>query len=346
MVFRVIHDLGIVASLHSHALRPRIGQGNTRLSKTFQSMLRTISLLAGFILTCGYTSADNVEVHESELIEMIGYVSAQDGGIYKLKLDEEAIGYLALGFEMYLRGDRTMDDIDPAEIDDAYARARRRMNALEGRAPEIDEETLQLIGLALASQSGLQKFGFDEEDTKAIKRGFIKGSTADEVDPAMETNRAAIEQFLKKRTEQALAAEKAEADQRAAKRRAHTKTFFVDLRKDPQVEVTRSGLHYKVLDPGTGRKPRMRDRALIHYKGTLIDGTQFDSSYDRGEPTVLPLKRVVKGFGEGLTKVGAGGKIILYIPSKLGYGSSPRPGGVIRPGDALIFECELIEINP
>jgi FKBP-type peptidyl-prolyl cis-trans isomerase len=84
---------------------------------------------------------------------------------------------------------------------------------------------------------------------------------------------------------------------------------------------------------------------LVHYKGTLIDGTQFDSSYDRGAPATFRLDQVVKGFGEGLTKIGAGGKIILYIPSELGYGNSPRPGGVIKPGDTLIFECELLEVN-
>ncbi|MDH5242194.1 MAG: FKBP-type peptidyl-prolyl cis-trans isomerase, partial [Gammaproteobacteria bacterium] len=81
------------------------------------------------------------------------------------------------------------------------------------------------------------------------------------------------------------------------------------------------------------------------YKGTLIDGTQFDSSYDRGAPATFRLNQVVKGFGEGLTKIGAGGKIILYIPSDLGYGNSPRPGGVIKPGDSLIFECELLEVD-
>ena len=84
----------------------------------------------------------------------------------------------------------------------------------------------------------------------------------------------------------------------------------------------------------------------FHYKGTLTDGTEFDSSYDRGDPAEFPLNGVVPGFGEGLTKVGVGGKIILYIPSELGYGNSPRPGGVIKPGDTLIFECELLEINP
>ena len=114
------------------------------------------------------------------------------------------------------------------------------------------------------------------------------------------------------------------------------------------MESTESGLHYKVLNAGDAEQmPTMDDTVLVHYKGTRIDGTQFDSSYDRGEPATFPLRGVVPGFGEGLTKVGVGGKIMLYIPSELGYGGeSPRPGGAIEPGDTLVFECELIEINP
>ena len=111
------------------------------------------------------------------------------------------------------------------------------------------------------------------------------------------------------------------------------------------MQSTESGLHYKVLEPGSDAKPTMEDAVLVHYKGTLIDGTQFDSSYDRGAPAEFPLNGVVQGFGEGLTKIGAGGKIILYIPSELGYGNNPRPGGAIKPGDTLIFECELVEIR-
>jgi len=105
-------------------------------------------------------------------------------------------------------------------------------------------------------------------------------------------------------------------------------------------------LYYKVLDPGTGPAPSLTDSVLVHYKGTLIDGTQFDSSYDRGAPATFGLNQVVAGFGEGLTKIGVGGKIILYMPSELGYGNSPRPGGAIKPGDSLIFECELLEVDP
>jgi FKBP-type peptidyl-prolyl cis-trans isomerase len=138
----------------------------------------------------------------------------------------------------------------------------------------------------------------------------------------------------------------AEAEAVAAESIAAGKAFFAKLAEDADVEISESGLHYKVLDPGTGARPSLTDSVLVHYRGTLIDGTQFDSSYDRGAPATFRLNQVVAGFGEGLTKIGVGGKIILYMPSELGYGNSPRPGGAIKPGDSLIFECELIEVDP
>ena len=86
-------------------------------------------------------------------------------------------------------------------------------------------------------------------------------------------------------------------------------------------------------------------KVRLHYHGTLIDGTVFDSSVDRGQPASFPMNGVIKGFSGGLTKTEVGGKIRIYIPSELGYGDNPRPGGKIKPGDTLIFECELLGIN-
>ena len=108
--------------------------------------------------------------------------------------------------------------------------------------------------------------------------------------------------------------------------------------KDP------SGFYYEVLKKGNGAFPTMSDKVRLHYHGTLIDGTVFDSSKERGQPASFPMGGVIKGFSGGLTKVQVGGKVKIYIPSELGYGDNPRPGGPIKPGDTLIFECELLEI--
>lgn len=108
--------------------------------------------------------------------------------------------------------------------------------------------------------------------------------------------------------------------------------------------TTDSGLGYKILREGEGRKPTAADSVLAHYKGWLDDGTIFDSSYDRGEPTSFPLSGVIPGWTEGLQLIGEGGEIELLIPSKLGYGPRGMPGA-IPPNATLHFKVELIEVQ-
>ena len=107
--------------------------------------------------------------------------------------------------------------------------------------------------------------------------------------------------------------------------------------------VTESGLQYEVIREGEGARPGPDDRVSVHYKGTLIDGTQFDSSYDRGEPAQFGVGGVIAGFSEGLQLMTVGSHYRLYIPSELGYGAQGT-GANIGPNATLIFELELLEI--
>ena len=294
-------------------------------------------------------AAEVSQPETTEMTEMVGYLTAQRGRFASLELDQEAIAAIADGVQKGLSGTMKMEDQDQAAMQAAFGQAQARADALEAGAeeiPEIDTEALRMIGLVMATQTGLEQLGFGPDDAATIAKGFIAGASATEIDPAIEAKMPAFEAFMNDRAAAAQALAAAEAEALAAESIAAGKAFFAKLAEDADVEISESGLHYKVLDPGTGDKPSMTDSVLVHYKGTLIDGTQFDSSYDRGAPTTFRLDQVVKGFGEGLTKIGAGGKIILYIPSELGYGNSPRPGGVIKPGDSLIFECELLEVDP
>ncbi len=109
------------------------------------------------------------------------------------------------------------------------------------------------------------------------------------------------------------------------------------------VETTESGLQYEVLEEGSGPKPGPRDRVTVHYKGELLNGTVFDSSYDRGEPISFALNRVIKGWTEGLQLMPVGAKYKFTIPSELGYGS--RASGPIPPSSTLIFQVELLGIE-
>ena len=115
--------------------------------------------------------------------------------------------------------------------------------------------------------------------------------------------------------------------------------------KKKAVKTTESGLQYEELTAGKGKNPAAADTVKVHYKGELIDGTEFDSSYSRGEPVSFPLNGVIPGWTEGLQLMQEGGKARLVIPADLAYG----PGGMgnaIGPNETLVFEVELLEINP
>ena len=120
--------------------------------------------------------------------------------------------------------------------------------------------------------------------------------------------------------------------------------FLEDNAKNEGVVVTASGLQYKVITPGTGKSPKATDTEEVHYEGTLIDGTVFDSSYRRKATIEFPLNGVIAGWTEGVQLMQEGAKYRFFIPSKLAYGARGA-GGVIGPNQALIFDVELIKVR-
>ena len=121
-------------------------------------------------------------------------------------------------------------------------------------------------------------------------------------------------------------------------------TFLAENKKKEGVKTTKSGLQYKVIKAGTGKMPKASDTVVTHYRGTLIDGTVFYSSYDRNEPATFPVGGVIKGWTEALQLMTVGSKWQLFIPSALAYGENGA-GDDIGPNAALIFEIELISIK-
>jgi len=206
-----------------------------------------------------------------------------------------------------------------------------------------DSDALDIAGLPSAREQagyaiGLQIGGTleeikDEIDVDALVKGMR--TTMDGGTPLMDEAQArqAFEAFGRRM----------QAKMSAGNREAG-EAFLAENATREGVQVTASGLQYKVLEEGEGAKPGPDSRVSVHYRGSLVDGTVFDSSYDRGEPAVFTLSSVVPGWQEGLQLMPVGSKYMLWLPGDLGYGDMGTPGGPIAPGSALVFEVELLDI--
>ena len=121
--------------------------------------------------------------------------------------------------------------------------------------------------------------------------------------------------------------------------------FLASNKSKEGIQETATGLQYEILTEGDGQKPASTDVVSVHYHGTLIDGTVFDSSVQRGTPASFGVHQVIPGWTEALQLMNVGSKYRLYIPQNLAYGANPHPGGPIQPFSTLIFDVELVAIN-
>ncbi|MBP7450499.1 MAG: FKBP-type peptidyl-prolyl cis-trans isomerase [Flavobacteriales bacterium] len=149
-----------------------------------------------------------------------------------------------------------------------------------------------------------------------------------------------VQGYMMKLQERRMAEEQVKGEEN----RVAGEAFLAENGKKPGVTTTESGLQYEVITMGKGAKPLASDQVKVHYTGTLIDGTKFDSSVDRGEPATFPVGGVIRGWVEAIQLMPVGSKWKLYIPSDLAYGPSGGPGGTIPGNSTLIFEVELLDI--
>lgn len=140
------------------------------------------------------------------------------------------------------------------------------------------------------------------------------------------------------------AKQQAEAAEKGKSAKAEGERFLVENGKKAGIITTPSGLQYQVLREGNGKSPKSTDTVECHYEGTLIDGTKFDSSYDRGQTATFPLNQVIAGWTEGLQLMQEGGKYRFFIPYNLGYGERGA-GASIPPFAALVFDVELVAVK-
>ena len=200
-------------------------------------------------------------------------------------------------------------------------------------APLADESAKQSYALGYQIGRDLRGVKLDES---AVVRGLQDGSSGTKPQLTQEE----IVALMKTLQQQADAEQQKRQAAELAKTAAAGKAYLAENAKQAGVVTTASGLQYRIVKPGTGRKPMAEDTVTVNYRGTLIDGAEFDSSYSRGQPATFPLNGVIAGWTEGLQQVQEGGTIELVIPPALAYGDKGPLANQV-----LVFQVELIRIG-
>jgi len=217
--------------------------------------------------------------------------------------------------------------------DDTSAPATTKIAGLETEKEQVS----YMIGMDLGKSMKPIKDEIDMDTVmKAVDTVFADGKPLMTEEQAQQIGQAFGQRMQAKKL--------AEMQQQAKNNVGEGATFLAANGKKPGVKTTPSGLQYQVITEGKGPKPVASDTVRVHYKGALLDGKTFDSSYDRNQPVVFSLEQVVPGWKEGIQLMPVGSKYKLWIPSKLGYGEAGTPGGPIGPNATLVFDVELLEI--
>ena len=208
----------------------------------------------------------------------------------------------------------------------------------EEQKPATEKEKASYsIGVNIGSNIKQESLDLDQELLIRGIKDALAGTTTLMTQEEMQASLETLQKDLsaKKEAQQKVASEKNAKD---------GETFLSENSKKEGIVTLPSGVQYKIITTGTGAKPKASDTVTTHYKGTLIDGTVFDSSYERGQPATFPVGGVIAGWTEVLQMMPVGSKWQVFIPAKLAYGEKGA-GNVIGPNSTLIFEIELISIQ-
>lgn len=201
-------------------------------------------------------------------------------------------------------------------------------------APLKTEADTASFYLGYLNGSGMLQMKMTDLNMGALVAGMNSALQKKEVKPDQQTMEMYLNNYFQKLS-----------NLRAAENLEKGKKFMAENAKKAGIDTLADGIQYKVIKKGDGPKPLETDIVKVNYKGTLLDGTEFDSSYKRGEPAEFPLNRVIPGWTKSLKEMPVGSKWEIFIPSDQAYGQ--RGGGPIGPNETLIFEVELLEIvNP
>ncbi len=282
-------------------------------------------------------------------------------GIGVLKTDKQRLGY-SLGMSLGSQMKRSPMQIDAksfaAAMKDVLSGGKTRMSEQEARqvmmtvqksmmarrrarqpgqqappdAPPMPDKEKLGYGLGMRFAGGL-KAEAPTVDVDALAKGIEDGASGAKPLLTAEEAKGIMEAWQKSMKERRAA--------RAQENKKKSDAFLAENKKKEGVVTLPSGLQYQILKEGTGSKPKETDRVTVHYRGTLIDGTEFDSSYAREKPATFPVRGVIKGWTEALQLMKTGAKWKLFVPPDLAYGQRGQ-GRKIKPNSALIFEVELL----
>lgn len=211
-----------------------------------------------------------------------------------------------------------------------------------------EAEFREALGFLIMNQAGLQSLAFTKQEMEDVLTGARKAALGLPCPIDVVKDRPDCEKYWRMK-EEAEQKKQLEANQKVATtNKEKANEYLKDLKaknsENPNFKVFPSGLICEMLVTTDAPKIQAKDDVLIHYKGTLVDGTEFDSSLRAGKPTLMKLEKLIEGFKEGLQLMGKGEKAKLYIPSDLGYGDQPPSVIPIPPGALLIFELEIIDV--
>ncbi|MEX1031844.1 MAG: FKBP-type peptidyl-prolyl cis-trans isomerase [Cellvibrionaceae bacterium] len=215
--------------------------------------------------------------------------------------------------------------------------------ATEDELGTLNEQISYVFGYNIGQQFKSQEIELDVDVVAQAIRDVNNDADPRLSDDEMQAAMQAFQQEHQQKMAAAQAEQQAEMEALAEENRQAGEDFLAGNAEKEGVVTLPSGLQYKQIEAGDGSQPEASDTVTVHYRGTLIDGTVFDSSYERGEPVSFPLQNVIAGWTEGLQHMAEGSKYELYIPPELAYGPGGQ-GPVIGPNSTLIFEVELLDV--
>ena len=307
--------------------------------------MKSISLLTGALLVMflclqSCDSAKKIDPKVTDFSYSYGARIASSLAQMQFSDDERNVEEFIAGFKVGLDGDEE-------KLNESLTILQSRMQTREPSATP-EEAKVIAFNMGINAIGGLSReveITSDEFDFESMKKGFTDVETSQPLRFEENVMDSLIQDFFMPYQEKLQAAREEKMRSESAENIAAGQAFLTENANKPGVVVLESGLQYEVIQEGTGAKPTMEDQVKTHYHGTLLDGTVFDSSVDRGQPATFPLGGVIEGWQEGIQLMSVGAKYKFYIPSELAYGDRGA-GQKIGAGATLIFEVELLEINP